>query len=135
MIWIEEYRQNFLKLLTFKHQPFINSTMKSNFCSSEFLLNCYSCKMPVKVASMCLPTSSKDYGLHFSTALWQLVTMIGFHSLLAHSFLTFQSKQRVLKCTKFCINIYVFEDMTCLQMTWFFLPERSCHWRSEDIMY
>lgn len=135
MIWKNEYRQNLLKLLRLKHQPFINSIKKSNFCSSRFLLDCYSYKMPVKVASVCIPTSSKGYGLRFPTTLWQLVSIMGFNSLLAHSFLTFQSKEWVLKCTEFCINIHVFEGMTCLQKTWFFLHERSCHWRSEDILY
>jgi len=46
----KEYRQNVLKLPKFRHQPFINSTKKSNFYSSWFLLDCYSYKMPVKVA-------------------------------------------------------------------------------------
>lgn len=116
----KKYRQNFLKWLGLKCQSFINSTKKNNFCSSQFLLDCCSNKRPVKAASLCIPASRKGYGLCFPTTLWQLVTIIGFNSLLAHSFLTFQSKQLVLKCPEFCINIYDFWSMTCLQMTWFF---------------
>lgn len=81
-----------VELLRFKQEPFINSIKKSNFCSSLFLLDCNNNKVPVHVSSLCIPTSSKGYGLCFPTTLWQLVTITGFNSLLACSFLKFQSQ-------------------------------------------
>lgn len=89
------YRQ-IVELLRLRWEPFINSSKKSNCCSTQFLLDCHNNKIPVNVSSLCIPTSSKGCGLFFPTTLWQLVTIIGFNSLLAYSFLKFQSKQWVL---------------------------------------
>lgn len=127
-----------VELLRFKRESFINSIKKSNFCSSLFFLDCHNNKVPVKVSSLCIPISSKGCGLCFPTTLWQLVTIIGFNSLLAHSFLKFQSQwleqwvldmQWILHQDLYFQRYYMFVDDLV------FLHGRSCCWRSEDILY